>query len=629
MRRLSRAVFFIEHRTWFVCVFEIALILGSFWLSWIMVEGLAAPTPIILVLAAPLLVAARLGFMARFRLFHGWWRYTGINEAFDICKAVVCGSAVFAVAGYLIGIRFAIAWYFIEALLTLFLLCGVRLISRLVAESVREDSGGRVQVGIIGAGFAAQQIIRELRLPDSNYVPVACFDDNTGKIGIALHGVPVAGTVDQLPENCGRFEIEEILIAVPSATGAQMRRFVQICEATGLPFKTVPSLRDLLSGNVRLSQIRQVAVEDLLGREPVRIDLDTVRRYVTGKVIMVTGAAGSIGSELARQLCEYRPARLICVDQNETGIFYLQRELTAKGAQSATYVVGNIGDSDRMRKLCCTYGVNVIFHAAAYKHVPVMEANVQEAVNNNVFSLLRLLTVAEQSGCDTFLMISSDKAVNPTSIMGCTKRIGELILSSWPSNGMRCVSVRFGNVLGSSGSVVPIFQELLRQNRPLTITHPDIERFFMTIPEAVGLVLQASAIGQHGDILVLDMGEPVRILDLAHTLIRLSGKRPEDVMIHFTGLRQGEKLYEELFYDSEQVLDTSCAKIKRTSIQMVEWPELRRYLDELKASLYVDGPDPVRKILKEMVPECRFGGVSTPHPVMVKSEAAVSRPAAD
>ncbi len=595
-----------EHRAWFVGVFEVALILGSLAFSWTMVQGFVAPTRSAVLISAPLLVIIRLLLLARFRLFHGWWRYTGINDALEISKAVIGGSVLALAVGYAIRHHFPAQLYVIEALLTFVLLCGVRLVSRVVAESVRENVAGTVQVGIIGAGFAAQQIIRELRLPDSKYTPVACFDDNRAKIGIALHGVPVVATVDQMPECWARYGIDEILIAVPSATGAQMRRFVQICQSTGLPFKTVPSLRDLLSGSVRLSQVRQVAVEDLLGREPVKIDLESVRRHIEGTVVMITGAAGSIGSELARQLLEYRPAKLLCVDQNETGIFYLQRELTAKGAQGVTYVVCNIGDSDRMRKLCSMHRVNIIFHAAAYKHVPVMELNVQEAVNNNVFSLLRVLSVAEESGCETFVMISSDKAVNPTSIMGCTKRIGELVLSSWPSNGMRCISVRFGNVLGSSGSVIPVFQELLRQNRPLTITHPEIERFFMTIPEAVGLVLQASVIGQHRDILVLDMGEPIRIVDLAHTLIRLSGKRAEEVPIHFTGLREGEKLYEELFYDSERVLDTSCEKIKRTSTQIVPWTELRTYLEQLRSSLYVDGPDPVRRMLKKIVPQSRF-----------------------
>jgi FlaA1/EpsC-like NDP-sugar epimerase len=259
-----------------------------------------------------------------------------------------------------------------------------------------------------------------------------------------------------------------------------------------------------------------------------------------------------------------------------------------------------------MTKLCSTYAVDMIFHAAAYKHVPVMESNVQEAVNNNVFGLLRLLSVAENTGCKTFVMISSDKAVNPTSIMGCTKRVGELILAAWPRNDMRCVSVRFGNVLGSSGSVVNVFQEQLRENQPLTITHPDIERFFMTIPEAVALVLQASVIGEHGEIMVLDMGEPLRIVDLAKTLAKLSGKSENEVRIEFTGLRRGEKLFEELFYSYERILPTSCDKIKRTVPKLVSWEEVQKHLSELRASMHVDGPDPVRRKLRQIVPESCF-----------------------
>jgi FlaA1/EpsC-like NDP-sugar epimerase len=345
-------------------------------------------------------------------------------------------------------------------------------------------------------------------------------------------------------------------------------------------------------------------LEDLLGRDPVQIDLDAVHREIVGRTVLVTGAAGSIGSELCRQILDYGPARLICLDQNETGLFFLRLNLIQhKNGSQLVLRVADICDSERVSALLSEFTPEVIFHAAAYKHVPMMESNVQEAVKNNVLALIGLLDLAAAAGCKGFVLISSDKAVNPTNVMGATKRICELIISSRPPNGMRCVSVRFGNVLGSSGSVIPVLKRQLRNHQPLTITHPEIKRFFMITPEAVALVLQAFAIGDHGDILVLDMGESIRILDLARSLIRLSGKFEHDVQIQFTGLRDGEKLEEELFYSHEQVLPTSCGKIKRTTGTLKDWHGLCRQLEELRLSMSVDGVAPIRAKIKEIVPE--------------------------
>jgi FlaA1/EpsC-like NDP-sugar epimerase len=323
--------------------------------------------------------------------------------------------------------------------------------------------------------------------------------------------------------------------------------------------------------------------------------------------VVVTGAAGSIGSELCRQIIDYSPAQLVCLDQSETGLFFLRLELDRhqNGVQLA-FRVADITDAERIRYLLSEFRPDVIFHAAAYKHVPMMECNVQEAVKNNVLGLLGLLDLADEAGCRSFVLISSDKAVNPTNVMGATKRICELILSSRPPNGMRCVSVRFGNVLGSSGSVIPVLKQQLRNHEPLTVTHPEIKRFFMMTREAIALVLQAFAIGEHGDILVLDMGEPVRILDLARTLIRLSGKSEHDAEIRFTGLREGEKLKEELFYEHEEVFPTLCEKIKRTSGTLKDWSRLCSQLDELRASMNIDGAAPIRAKIKEIVPEYCF-----------------------
>jgi FlaA1/EpsC-like NDP-sugar epimerase len=494
------------------------------------------------------------------------------------------------------------------------LLVGVRLSSRLFAESVSVTATSRKKIMLIGAGMAAQIVIREIvRLKNSHEV-IGCVDDDRTKAGIKIHGIPVVGTIDQLPALLSAHPVDEVLIAVPSATGKQMQRFVQICEQAGARYKTVPGLRDLITGQGSIREFRDVHLEDLLGRDPVEIDLGSVRKQIEGRAVLVTGAAGSIGSELCRQILKYAPAALICLDQNETGMFYLEQELSrVEAANQIEFWVADVGDQQRVRKLFALHSPQVVFHAAAYKHVPVMERNVQEAVKNNVFALFSLLEIAERNGCESFVVISSDKAVNPTSIMGATKRVGELIIACRPARGMRCVSVRFGNVLGSNGSVIPIFQEQLRSGRPITITHPDIRRYFMTGHEAVSLVLQAFAIGNHGDTLVLDMGKPVRILDLAQTLIRLSGKSEGEVAILFTGLREGEKLVEELFYDTEEVHSTSVEKIKRTRSSLDGWPKLQRHLAELRASMSVDGPEPVRRKMREIVSEYTYhaNGLST------------------
>jgi FlaA1/EpsC-like NDP-sugar epimerase len=325
---------------------------------------------------------------------------------------------------------------------------------------------------------------------------------------------------------------------------------------------------------------------------------------VTDKVVLVTGAAGSIGSELCTQLVHYKPRRLVCVDQDETALFFLEQKMSHGAMQVETdYCVADVADRQRMRNLVANAEVDCIFHAAAYKHVPMMETNTSEAVRNNIFGLMSLIDVAEQCGCGAFLMISSDKAVNPTNVMGCTKRVCELIMAARPNSRMRRVSVRFGNVLGSQGSVIPVLQEQIRSQRVVTVTHPDITRFFMTIPEAVSLVLQAFTVGKHGEILVLQMGQPMRIVDLARTLIRLCGKTEDDVEIVYSGLRKGEKLHEELFYASETVSQTGCDKVMRTAGKLMSWAVLEEHLAGLYGLIYSGTDSMIRKKLREIVPE--------------------------
>ncbi len=596
----------LRYRLWFIAVFQGCLVVCSLMAAWLLRFDFTMPYRGVLLAAVPVLLLTRLAAVAYFGLLRGWWQYAGIRDGIDILKAVATGSLAFWIA-----MRFVLQMtafprtiYVLEAVLTTGMLVGVRLLSRMFAESVRENISPLKRVILIGAGSAAQAIVRELRRPGSGYVAVGCLDDDQSKRGIWIDNVRVLGTVEQLSEVLSTEPADEVLIAVPSATGAQMRRFVESCNHGKISFRTVPALKDIIAGQIIVSQLREVSLEDLLGRDPVQIDLEAVRREITGRTVVVTGAAGSIGSELCRQILDYSPAQLVCLDQNETGLFFLRLSLIQhkNGAQLAFRVV-DVCDVDRVRALLSEFIPEIIFHAAAYKHVPMMESNVQEAVKNNVLGLIGLLDLAAEAGCQSFVLISSDKAVNPTNVMGATKRICELILSSRPVNGMRCVSVRFGNVLGSSGSVIPVLKQQLGSHQPLTITHPDIRRFFMISPEAVALVLQAFAIGHHGDILVLDMGESVRILDLARSLIRLSGKSEQDVEIKFTGLREGEKLNEELFYGHENVIPTSCEKIKRTNGALRNWPELCHQLEELRVSLSIDGAAPIRSKMKEIVPE--------------------------
>ncbi len=604
----------LNQRTWAIVFLQGFLVLSSLGIAWTLRFEFSCPEPALLLSAAPVLLMVRLASMARFGLFHGYWRYTGISDAEDVLKSVTLGTCAFVLSmRYVLGItRFPLSVYVLEALLTGLLLGGVRLLSRVLAQPMRrpdrrrrrDDPAGRVL--IVGAGAAAEMLIREL--PRHGYIAVGCVDDDPAKRRVKIHGVPVLGGIEQLPALARTYQVDELMIAMPSVTGAAMRCIVEICQNSQRKFKIMPSLENLLQGKVTFGQLREVQLEDLLGREPIQLDLASVRHNVEGKVVMVTGAAGSIGSELCRQILLYSPAKLICLDQAETPLFYLEQTLTkAPSGTRATYCVADVTDTARVRRLLHQHRVEIIFHAAAYKHVPMMEANLSEALKNNVFALQALLDIAEESSCKGFVLISSDKAVHPTSFMGCTKRLGELMIAARPASAMRCASVRFGNVLGSQGSVVPIFQEQIRTAQRLTITHPQITRYFMTIPEAVSLVLEAYTVGKHGDVLVLDMGEPVRILELARTLIRLSGKSEEEIEIAFTGLRPGEKLYEELFYACEEQLPTPSRKVKRACAKRMDWLSLREHLSVL-AVLAAGGDSDlsIRKKMREIIPEYQY-----------------------
>jgi FlaA1/EpsC-like NDP-sugar epimerase len=626
-RRYEDLAMLVRLRFWIILALNVVLVCASLTIAWLLRFEFTLPQRRILFAALPILVVLRLAALARFNLLHGYWRYTGLNDITDILKATFLSTAAFlAVERYALGIvAFPKSIYCLEALLAVGMLCGVRLVSRTLLQVAAENSrtSPKKKAIVVGAGDAAERLLKDL--PNSGYAAVALVDDDRQKLGARIHGVPVLGSIDDLPRLAKLHEVEEILIAIPSATGREMRRITSVCERLPVRFRTIPALADLINGKVTVEQLRDVNIEDLLGREPVQLDLEPVRQQLTDKVVMVTGAAGSIGSELCRQLLYYKPRKLLCVDQDESALFFLEQELCQEcAAGTAEYCVADVADSHRMRRLISGAEVDIIFHAAAYKHVPMMESNVSEAVRNNVFALASLLDVAEQAGCGSFLMISSDKAVNPTNVMGCTKRVCELIMAAKPGSRMRRVSVRFGNVLGSQGSVIPVLQEQIRSKQRVTVTHPDITRFFMTIPEAVSLVLQAFTVGKDGEILVLEMGRPIRIVDLARTLIRLCGKSEDDIEIAFTGLRPGEKLHEELFYDNEAGLTTECEKVMRTSGSILPWPALQQHLRELDDLVYSASDAVIRRKLGQIVPEFQY--TEKPREAAAQIPALVSAP---
>jgi FlaA1/EpsC-like NDP-sugar epimerase len=601
---LTRAI--LKYRVWFIAVFQAGLIFLGLLTAWLLRFNFSLPDLRLLLSIAPILVAIRLAAIAWYGLMHGWWRYTGIDDAVAVLKSTFIGSIVFV---FFIRLMFGVSAfprtvYILEPLVSILLLAGVRVLSRVAAESWQKEASPSKNVIVIGAGAAALSTLREIALPGSGYQAIGCVDDDPSKVGIKILGVPVLGAVDELPALVEKHGIKEILIAVPSAVPQQMQRFAETCGKAEISFKTVPSLRGILNGCLDLAPFQEAYVDNLLGRDPVSIDLESVRKQIEGRTVLVTGAAGTIGSGLCRQVLQFDPATLVCLDRNETGVFYLQMELLAqeKVAQ-LVFCVTDFGDGGRMKSILDEHKPAVIFHAAAYKHVPMMETNVYDAIKNNVFALLEFLEIAEENGCSSFVLISSDKAVNPVNVMGATKRIGELMISCRPACSTQCVSVRFGNVLGSNGSVVPVLKKQLRDHQQLTITHPEVTRFFMTTHEAASLVLQALAIGNHGDTLLLEMGSPVRILDIAKTLIRLSGKSELEAGIRFTGLRDGEKLFEELSYPTEEIHPTSSPKIGRIRGTPHGWLDLNRQLHQLRQFMSARSDSAIRDKLRDIVPE--------------------------
>ncbi|HOK95609.1 MAG TPA: nucleoside-diphosphate sugar epimerase/dehydratase [Anaerohalosphaeraceae bacterium] len=490
---------------------------------------------------------------------------------------------------------------------TVIVLSGLRMLVRLYHEEFFSEVKGPVRrFLIVGAGNAGEALLREmLRRKDVNYQVVGLIDDDPAKIGMSIHGITVLGNVDQLPEICRKNAIDEIAIAMPGATRKQMRRVIQVCQGTKLRFSTVPSLTDIASGKLQVSQMRTVDINDLLGREVVNLDLGQIETFLKDKIILVTGAGGSIGSEMCRQVCAFRPRQLLLVEQAENPLFFIDRELRQKFPEVHTEaIICDIVERARVFQIFDMYRPQIVIHAAAHKHVPLMETNPGEAIKNNVVGTCNIADAADAFGADNFVMISTDKAVNPTSIMGSSKRIAEMYIQDLNATSKtHFVTVRFGNVLGSNGSVIPIFNQQIAAGGPITVTHPEMRRYFMTIPEASQLVLQAAAMGQGGEIFVLDMGEPVKIVDLARELITLSGFRPgEDIEIEFTGLRPGEKLFEELSIEGEDMLPTKHPKIAVWKNIPKDRQSLRAGIEKLIAVAATQDRSKIVAVIKELVP---------------------------
>jgi len=556
----------------------------------------------------PLVIAVELLVFYAFGLLCGWWRYAGMSDALDICKASVTSAAslylmielVLNVDGYPRSI------FAINMLLTVLFVGGARFAVRAYTESARRGAA-EVNTLIVGAGRAGSTIAHELnRNSQLNLKAVGFVDDDPSKHGIRIHGLLVLGSSDCMSNIIPRLSVRCVLIAIPSASGSQIEQIITKCRQCKVDFKILPPLsRHISRSSSSIANLRNARLEDLLGRQPVQIDLASIRNQLEDKVLLITGAGGSIGSELSRQVCDFAPRQVVLIDRSENGLFQLGLDLsTNRPQQRFVPVIADIQDVGAMREIFALYRPDIVFHAAAYKHVPLMEQSCFQAVTNNIFGTYNVALVARQFGCKTFVMISSDKAVNPTNVMGVTKRIAEMIILGLQREHTRYVAVRFGNVLGSNGSVVPIFQQQIASGGPVTVTHPEARRYFMTIPEAVQLVLQASTMGAASDIFVLEMGEQIRIADMARNLIRLSGFEPDqDIPVIYTGLRPGEKLFEELMLDGEGLKSTTHPKIRVLDGGPVSFEQIQIWLDELSALVEAKNMYGLVQTFRRIVPE--------------------------
>lgn len=545
-----------------------------------------------------------------FRLYHSVWRYAGIYELQQIVMAVLTVTLLLLFEMSLAELRMPRSYWFLYAgvltCITVITRFAYRFGRRMKKKFVDKRRGTEIsRVMVIGAGAAADVLIRELKTSDHLHKHVECvIDDDTDLKGKMIQGCHIIGGRECIAEAAERYQIDEIIIAMPSISRKKIAEFAKICNETGCELKTLPGVYQFVNKEVSVSSLRHVDIEDLLGREPIVVDLTAITGYLGGQVVLVTGGGGSIGSELCRQIAKAKPKQLVIVDIYENNAYEIQQELKRKYPKlNLVVLIASVRNTNRMNAIFEQYLPNIVFHAAAHKHVPLMEDSPNEAIKNNVFGTLKTVQAADRYGVERFVLISTDKAVNPTNIMGASKRICEMIVQAYN----RCseteyVAVRFGNVLGSNGSVIPLFKQQIKEGGPVTVTHPEIIRYFMTIPEAVSLVLEAGANAKGGEIFVLDMGDPVKIVDLAKNLIRLSGYIPnEDIMIEYTGLRPGEKLYEERLMEEEGLEKTDNDRISVAKPIEMEDEAFFESLEVLKEAVYEETGE-VREMVRKIVP---------------------------
>ena len=618
------------HRNFILIAFsDILLIVTSLYLAFIIRYdyGLSQYTKQYFYWMTPVFILTKFVLFYIFDLYKGMWRYTSTKDLFNILKACTL-SSLLLIFFVLLKTRFegmsrsvfVIDWFF-----TVFFISSSRLSVRFFFSSIGESRKFREifkriyspekdvkkyrRTLIIGAGDCGEKIYREIRDNSSlTYKVIGFIDDNTSKKGRKIHGLPVLGSSDEIAKYVSKAEVEEIIIAIPSASSSQIRKIVNSCKETDAEYKIVPGMGELISGDVSVKAIRDVEYRDLLGRKPVKLDNESIGGYLTGKKILVTGAAGSIGSGLCRQILKYNPAELILFERAESPLY--ETDLELKKAFPGIRIVPVLGDVQHKDDITAVFSKRkpeIVFHAAAYKHVPMLENYPWKAVSNNIIGTTNMVDAASEFECDKFVFVSTDKAVNPANVMGASKRVCEIIVQNKNRNN-HCktsfLTVRFGNVIGSVGSVIPLFKKQIAMGGPVTVTHPEIIRFFMLIPEACQLILQAGAMGNGGEIFVLDMGEPVKIDEMARDLIKFSGMEPDiDIKIEYVGIRPGEKLYEELLTDGEDVLATNHKKIMVLESRMCCFEDLSCEIDSLKAFADTQKAEEIRKVLRMIVPE--------------------------
>lgn len=636
---MKRLIF--RKNTLIVIAIDFILVCGAFYFSFLLRFDFPVPAPYagIMLSLLPLVLLVKAVVFYRFDFYRGMWRYTSLADLLNMVKATILSTLIIAIVILFMN-RFEnvprsvliIDWF-----LTLMLVAGSRSIIRLYFDLELSPDGNlkekfrqlRQQIMggknilsaakwkrllIIGAGKGGEKILREIQTNSSlGYIVVGFLDDNPYKIGMKIHGVPVLNNIAAVSDIAAKRNVDEIIIAISSATAEQMRTIISLCGQSGVRFRTIPGYEELLNGRVPISSLREVSYQDLLGREVVTLDKEQIGSYLQGKNVIITGAGGSIGSELSRQVCRFGPARIILLERAENSLYEIDLELRYlfKDSIEIVAVLGDVQDIGQLEAVFDAYRPQVVFHAAAYKHVPILEVQPWKAIKNNIRATQNLAEISKKYDVERFVFVSTDKAVRPANIMGASKRIAEILLQSQNRgnySGTQFKIVRFGNVIGSSGSVIPLFQKQIARGGPVTVTHPEVTRYFMTISEACQLILQAGAInsrpGSNAEVYILKMGTPIRIAEMARDLIRISGFRPEaDIKIEYTGLRPGEKLYEELITEGEDVVPTAHKKIMVLNGQESDLTVLSGNIDKLVALAEQQDNEKIRELLQEMLPE--------------------------